>query len=431
MDSPGSPLSDLSSDEFLQEKTEDHQSVASAEYHDSPQSRPSKRQRTGGGGANPVDMRHGVADRRASAFGSGALGNMIYPPTGDETDVSEDTEGSMPASPTHHGAGGARGAGGGAAKADAGGEGDEDSFGHEQVTVCKWEGCEAGDVGNMDKLVEHLHYEHIGTRQKKYSCEWVDCSRKGIPHASGYALRAHMRSHTREKPFYCTLPECDRAFTRSDALAKHMRTVHETEALRPSDPVPKHHSANPSNKLQRIRLVFNKNSAAGDAAGDKSSMPVSPSQPSGPVESEYDHNNVTYVADGTGYKLKFPSDIHFTDEEARLSPDQLFQLLRRQLHWAQQDGEDLKAEIEELEKRRKEEWFAKELLLENVLEAEEAAIIRREEDREREDLKAALERDVEPSKKLKIKGDERLWWRHAREGVENDGDRMEGVVRSA
>ena len=82
----------------------------------------------------------------------------------------------------------------------------EDDFGQDQVTVCKWEGCEAGDLENMDRLVEHLHEDHIGTRQKKYSCEWSDCNRKGIPHASGYALRAHMRSHTREKPFYCTLP---------------------------------------------------------------------------------------------------------------------------------------------------------------------------------------------------------------------------------
>jgi uncharacterized Zn-finger protein len=58
----------------------------------------------------------------------------------------------------------------------------------------------------MDLLVKHLHQEHIHARQKKYSCEWIDCTRKGIAHASGYALRAHMRSHTREKPFYCTLP---------------------------------------------------------------------------------------------------------------------------------------------------------------------------------------------------------------------------------
>ena len=57
--------------------------------------------------------------------------------------------------------------------------------------------------------------------------------------------------------------ECDRSFTRSDALAKHMRTVHETEALRPSDPVPKHHThlsaaaggtSAPASKLPRIKL---------------------------------------------------------------------------------------------------------------------------------------------------------------------------------
>jgi uncharacterized Zn-finger protein len=110
-------------------------------------------------------------------------------------DISSDTEGSVPGSP-HLGPTGAPVA-------------DEDGDvpgGKEQVTVCKWEGCEAGDQGNMDVLVKHLHEEHIHARQKKYSCEWIDCTRKGIAHASGYALRAHMRSHTREKPFYCTLP---------------------------------------------------------------------------------------------------------------------------------------------------------------------------------------------------------------------------------
>lgn len=84
----------------------------------------------------------------------------------------------------------------------------EEDFGpgNEQVTVCKWDGCDAGDLGNMDDLVKHIHDDHIMPRQKKYSCEWSDCSRKGMSHASGYALRAHMRSHTREKPFYCALP---------------------------------------------------------------------------------------------------------------------------------------------------------------------------------------------------------------------------------
>ena len=100
--------------------------------------------------------------------------------------ISSDTDGEVPNSPT-------------IAKLD-------DDDGHEQVTICAWDGCDAGDQGNMDKLVEHIHNEHIETRQKKYTCEWSDCSRKSMAHASGYALKAHMRSHTREKPFYCALP---------------------------------------------------------------------------------------------------------------------------------------------------------------------------------------------------------------------------------
>jgi hypothetical protein len=102
------------------------------------------------------------------------------------SDVSSDTSGDIPSSPVN-------------ARLE------EEDF-QDQVTICDWDGCPAGDQGNMDKLVEHIHNSHIESRQKKYTCEWSSCSRKGLPHASGYALKAHMRSHTREKPFYCYLP---------------------------------------------------------------------------------------------------------------------------------------------------------------------------------------------------------------------------------
>ena len=104
----------------------------------------------------------------------------------DMAQISEDTDGDIPSSPIHT-------------------RPDEDDF-QEQVTVCAWDGCHAGELGNMDRLVEHIHNDHIEGRQKKYTCEWNGCSRKSMPHASGYALKAHMRSHTREKPFYCYLP---------------------------------------------------------------------------------------------------------------------------------------------------------------------------------------------------------------------------------
>ena len=89
--------------------------------------------------------------------------------------------------------------------------------------------------------------------KSNYTCEWASCSRRGLPQTSRFALISHIRSHTGEKPFICTRPglfrsstlfikgrsrstdciscpifptECDKSFTRSDALAKHMRLQH-------------------------------------------------------------------------------------------------------------------------------------------------------------------------------------------------------------
>ncbi|KAM0286953.1 hypothetical protein ACHAQH_000637 [Verticillium albo-atrum] len=247
------------------------------------------------------------------------------------SDVSEDTEGDIPSSPIN-------------ARLD------EEDF-QEQITHCAWDGCDAGDFGNMDKLVEHIHNDHIESRQKKYTCEWNGCNRKSMAHASGYALKAHMRSHTREKPFYCYLPECDRAFTRSDALAKHMRTVHETEALRPSDPVPKSMQSGPTSK-SKLKIIIK--TPQSHAAGQDDSIN------GGDDDTELSSDLFTALTEEQG----------FTKKELDMPLDKLYRLCRAQVRWAGDETKALQDEIKVLEAEYKRQWQEKEVLLSQVIQSE-------------------------------------------------------------
>jgi len=64
-----------------------------------------------------------------------------------------------------------------------------------------------------------------------------------------------------------------------------------------------------------------------------------------------------------------PASLSFTPAEAMLPRQQLFRLLRRQIHWATQEETELAQELDALERQRREEWLAKELVMENLLEA--------------------------------------------------------------
>ncbi|RAL11478.1 C2H2-type zinc finger protein [Aspergillus homomorphus CBS 101889] len=346
-ESPGSPLSSIASDEDMFDRDELKQPFSPSGSVTNSNMPPSKRRRTGG---------VALWDRNTPV--STTFQDDLPPPASPSTSISSDTSGEIPNSPATY--------------ALIGGGIDDDYSGqaNDQVTVCRWDGCDAGDLGNMDGLVKHIHDEHVGSRQKKYSCEWADCSRKGQTHASGYALRAHMRSHTREKPFYCALPECDRSFTRSDALAKHMRTVHETEALRPSDPVPKHHTTLAAAAAAAAASSSTAATPTGTPAGKVQRLKLRLTHPpKGEDLGEYSET----ANDETEEDLQVPpvgSEKGFDVHELLLEGPQLYRLLLRQIHWAQKEGEQLKDAWEKIQGKRKEVWLEKEAIFDDLVEAE-------------------------------------------------------------
>lgn len=141
-----------------------------------------------------------------------------------------------------------------------------------------------------------------------------------------------------------------------------MRTVHETEALRPSDPIPRNH-AQTQVKPQKLKLTFKKglnpeNGTNTLAAVDDDGLSAT-----------MDAVNGTSGGGGKG-AFAYPTDLTFTDEELTMAPDYLYKLCRRQLHWSGQEGERLKKECAELGSKLRQEWQKKELVLANLMEAD-------------------------------------------------------------
>jgi hypothetical protein len=135
-----------------------------------------------------------------------------------------------------------------------------------------------------------------------------------------------------------------------------MRTVHETEALRPSDPVPKsmQWAGGPTGKSSKLKIIIKtpQSHAAGqDDAVDDSS------------------NGDEAIAD---MFTPLTEDQGFAKGELGMPLKRLFKLCKLQVRWSEEEGEKLLDECKRWEELYKREWLEKEVLLDQVVQSEQA-----------------------------------------------------------
>jgi len=109
----------------------------------------------------------------------------------------------------------------------------------------------------------------------------------------------------------------------------------------------------------RLKLVIKQNQGQPEPQG------LSP----GPKPSYPEFPNLSGTSD-IDQLTPLSNEIGFTPDELVYSPKELWRLLRRKVHWAEEESDALRRECEMVEAIREKEWVEKELLLDQVIKNE-------------------------------------------------------------
>lgn len=78
---------------------------------------------------------------------------------------------------------------------------------------------------SLEKLANHVSMSHsqVGVNNLYY-CKWEGCQRSSRGFNARYKMLVHCRTHTKEKPHFCTYNGCTKAFSRAENLKIHYRS---------------------------------------------------------------------------------------------------------------------------------------------------------------------------------------------------------------